>query len=66
MSRPKPRTNRMAKPRSPLHVIGAGFLATTAGGTTVTVGPVDHCVIMPGSASADALASPGSFAHDDR
>jgi hypothetical protein len=58
MSRPKPRTNQIAKPRSPLHVIGAGFLATRAGGTTVTVASVDHSVIMQGNAPTDALVSP--------
>ncbi|KKD03153.1 hypothetical protein [Streptomyces sp. WM6386] len=66
MSRPKPRTNQMAKPSSPLQVIGAGFLATTAGGTTVAVASVDHSVVMPGKTPTDALASQGSVAHDDR
>ncbi|WP_327312005.1 hypothetical protein [Streptomyces sp. NBC_01235] len=66
MSRPKQLTNNMAKTRSPLHVIGAGFLATTAGGTTVTVALADHSVIVQGDAPADSLASWGSLVHDDR
>lgn len=68
MNRPKQLTDHMAKPRSPLHVIGAGFLSNTAGGTTVTVASADHShsVIMQGNAPADALASQGSLVHDDR
>lgn len=66
LSRPKQPTNHMAKPRSPLYVMGAGFLATTAGGTTVTVASADHSVLMQGNAPANALASQGSLVHDDR
>lgn len=66
MSRPNPRTNQTAKPSSPLQVIGAGFLATTAGGTTAAVASVDHSVIMQGNAPTDALASQSSVVHDDQ
>jgi hypothetical protein len=66
MSRPKQLTNNMAKASSPLHVIGAGFLATTAGGTRVSVACADRSVIAQGNAPADSLASRGSLVHDDR